>query len=253
MYWSNGAASSLRGFFFSINEATTTLPEPGAGGLWQNAKLQGRRQYEYQKNVSFLLFTQTQYACVFPSRAAHWPSTVVMPLRWCQHKSSPRSHCRDDGTWEERGYDLWPGSMDSVWLLFTPELSCVDTKWLNHSGRQWARQTRGSVLSDQRRNPATQSDNTKHIHNQTNRPVPGLPLSSLLLHLYCLLKKKKRRKVTSLDLLASVLEWGWKKCKFWKRRESPFVCADKVGGMKRSLLWIWSPPQTAWAGFFFLH
>lgn len=81
------------------------------------------------------------------------------------------------------------------------------------------KQARGSVLSDQHRNSATQSDNRKTHSHQTNCLTPGLPLSPLFLS-SGLWKGKNSQKVTSLDLHASVVEWVWKKFKFWKRRES---------------------------------
>lgn len=115
-----------------------------------------------------------------------------MPLRWCQHKSTPHGHCRDDGAGEERSHNLWPRSLDSVWLLFTPELSCVDTKWLTPSDSQWEKQKGGSVLSGQHRNSATQSDNTENTFTSHKLPCPWPPTISSPPLPYFLWKKKKK-------------------------------------------------------------
>lgn len=127
--------------------------------------------------------------CVLVS---HWLSTVVMTLRCCQHKSTPHGHCREDDTVERRSHDLWPCSVDSVWLLSTAELSCVDTKWLSYSDRQWEKQERGSVLSGQHRNSATQSDNRENTFTWDKLPRPWPPTISFPLLRYFLWTKKKK-------------------------------------------------------------
>lgn len=127
--------------------------------------------------------------CVLVS---HWLSTVVMTLRCCQHKSTPHGHCREDDTVERRSHDLWPCSVDSVWLLSTAELSCVDTKWLSYSDRQWEKQERGSVLSGQHRKSATQSDNRENTFTWDKLPRPWPPTISFPLLRYFLWTKKKK-------------------------------------------------------------
>lgn len=90
------------------------------------------------------------------------------------------------------------------------------------------------------------SDNTENTFTSDKVPHPwSSSISSSPLP--CLLWKQK---VTSLDLLASVFYWVWKKFRFCNRKESPFVSTDKGWGMKWSLLLIWEQLQSAWGDFF---
>lgn len=168
--------------------------------------------------------------------AVYWLPTVVVTLRCCQHRSTQHGRCGEDDTEERRSRDLSLYTMDCVWLLFTPELSCVDTKWLTVAILADSEKSRREAVcyrADIGTQPLRVITQKTHSH-QTNCLIPGLPLSPLLLSPTSF---ETCQKVTSLDLLASVLEWVWKKFRFWKRRESPFVWTDKVWGVKRKLLW----------------
>lgn len=130
------------------------------------------------------------------------------------------------------------------------ELCWHKLSWVSYSGSEKSRSEAVCYQANIGTQPLRVITQKTHSDCLTDCLVPGLPYllsSSPLLPLKK--KKKNSQKVTSLNLLSSVFEWGWKK--FWKRRESPFVWTDKVWRVKRSLLWIWTPPQTAWEDFFF--
>lgn len=198
------------GGFISINEASNYTTRPWRHGPLTKCKLQSRKKGDKSKkkkkhpfftNVAEFSqrYSMPVFYCVVLSL---WLSTAVMPLRWCQHKSKPYDHCRRDGTVEKRSHNLWLCSVDSIWLLFTPELSCVDTKWLSHSGRQWEK-PRESVCYQANigTHPLKVITQKTHSH-QTNCLIPGLPLSALLLSSTSFEKNKTKhsQKVTSLDL-----------------------------------------------------
>lgn len=154
-------APSLSGVFISINGASS-----------YTSKTQ-KSAFPLQTLLSFQMETVCWCHISFPQWS--WPWGVA----------STSLHHWEDGTVKRRSHDLWPCSMDCVWLLFTPELSYVDTKWLSHFGRQWEKQERGSVLSGQHRNSATQSDNTeKYIQIRQTASSLALHISSPPPHPY---------------------------------------------------------------------
>lgn len=178
MYWSNGVVliwnifCKEKNISISINEASR-----------YTANIQ--KQHRVFTNV----FEFSHRNCMLMS---HWLSTVVMTLRCCQHKSTLHGLCREDGTVERRRHDLWPCSMDSIWLLFTVELSCVDTKWLSYFDSEESRREAVCYQANIGTQPLRVITEKTHSH-QTNCVVPGLPLSPLLLSPTSFEKKKKKK------------------------------------------------------------
>lgn len=189
MYWSNGAV-----LVWSI---ICSFPQ---GGFISSIRLQQELHDRFKRNTLFISHRNS----VLVARCL---PTLVMTLRCCQHKS-PRGLCGEDVAGERRSCNLWPLSMDSVWLLFTPVLSCVDTKWLRYSDRQWEKRERGGTLSGQHRNSATQSDNTENTFTSDKLPHPWPPTISSPPLPYSLWKQSESDKFGSACLCVGMSAEG---------------------------------------------